>query len=213
MMYLGNNGFDPVSFDYGNGPLSPRAYDRHRDAGRPHCAPEKETINRDDCERAAGMQWIRMYPGEFLRRVPLRIAQMLTPHSLLTRHLRWGHWQGLPQPAKEAVIVWGALWSVGAVWLGAVGLAAWGGGAVGPTITGLLLYHVAAVAALAGLSRYRAPLEPILMIFAALVLVDGAGTLARLRGLRRVAAVAALLALVPLCLWFLPAGWTWWRTW
>lgn len=213
MMYLGNNGFDPITFDFGNGTLSPRALDRHAAAGRPHCAPEDQTIERDDCERAAGAQWIRMFPAEFLARVPLRVAQMLTPHSLLTRHLRWGHWQGMPQPMKETLVIWGAVWSLGAVWLGAVGLAAWGGGATGATITGLLLYHVAAIAALAGLSRYRAPLEPLLMIFAAAVLVDASGTARRLIGWRRAAMFAALLALVPLTLWFLPAGWTWWRTW
>lgn len=213
MMWLGNNGFDPVSFDYGNGVLSPRALDRHTDAGRPHCASERDLVARDDCERAAGFAWIRMYPLEFARRIPVRVAQLLTPHSLLTRHLRWGNWQGMPQPLKEAVILGGALSSLTAVLLGALGLVAWGRGAASATISGLLLYHVAAIAALAGLSRYRAPLEPLLMVFAGAVLADLAGTRARLTGGRRWLAIVGMCALVPLCLWYLPAGWTWWRSW
>ena len=83
-------------------------------------------------------------------------------------------------------------------------------------MTGLiLLYHCAAIAALAGLSRYRVPLEPLLMVY-------GAGLIARpdlvWQGLREerwrcVLAVLVMLWVIPLTLWFLPAGWTWWRSW
>ena len=213
MMYLGNNEFDPLSFDYGNGVLSPHALDRYFEHARPHCADEDAVMARDDCEREAGIDFIKTHPEEFIRRVPLRVAQMLTPHSLMTRHLRWGHWRGMPQPLKELLVAWGAVWSLAGLWLGVLGLAARGEGARAPTLAGLLTYHVAAIAVLAGLSRYRAPLEPILMIYAAALLVDLPGGLARIRGLRLAMAAVALAAIIPLSLWFLPAGWTWWRSW
>ena len=35
---------------------------------------------------------------------------MLNPHSL-TRHIRWGEWQGLPRLLDEALIVLNVLWN------------------------------------------------------------------------------------------------------
>ena len=79
----------------------------------------------------------------------------------------------------------------------------------------ILLYHCAAIAALAGLSRYRVPLEPLLMVYLA-------GFIARPRLIwealaaerwRAILAGLVMLWVIPLTLWFLPAGWTWWRSW
>lgn len=215
MMWLGNNDFPPVAFDYGNGPLSRRAFDRAEELGRPSCAPRKEVILRDACEVQAGLDWIQAHPGDFLRRVPLRIAQLVTPHSLLTRHLRWGRWQGLPQWADELTVTIGAAGSLLVMWGGALGLAARGRRALGLVVGGILLYHVAAISLLAGLSRYRIPLEPLLMIYAAQVLAAPGPALEilRRRPWRALVAGLALALLVPLSLWFLPAGWPGWRTW
>lgn len=215
MMWLGNNDFPPLTFDYGNGALSKRAFARHTRPGRKHCAPRRDVIARDDCETEAGIAWIKSHPREFIARMPLRVAQLLNPHSLLTRHLRWGRWPGLPQWVDELIIAWGALESMLVIWVGAVGLAARGRRALGVVVTGILLYHVAAIAMLAGLSRYRIPLEPLLMLYAAQVLADPRVTLSILwrRRWRLVAAGVALAALVPLVLWFLPAGWPGWRSW
>lgn len=215
MMWLGNNDFDPISFDFGNGMLAPSAYDRHTEQGRVHCAPTEEPIARDDCERAAGIQWIKDHPRTFLERVPLRLAQMFTPHSMLTRHLRWGRWRGMPYPLVEGIITVNALWSLGVVWLGAAGMAARARGATGLSLAATVAYHTVPVAMLAGLSRYRVPLEPILMIYAGYLICDPRGVVAALRASpwRLLLAGALLGALIPLCLYFLPAGWPEWRTW
>lgn len=215
MMWLGNNDFEPISFDYGNGILSPSNYARHTLIGRPHCAPQEEPMARDRCETAAGIDWIQRNPEEFLQRVPLRLAQLFTPHSMLTRHLRWGRWRGMPQPMVEGIIAWGAAWSLGVTWLGAVGLAARARGGTGVTLAATLVYHIAPIALLAGLSRYRVPLEPILMIYAGALLTDPRGSLRALgrNPLRAILAGALLGALIPLSLYFLPAGWPEWRTW
>lgn len=215
MMWLGNNDFAPITFDYGNGPLSGREYERVIATGRPFCAPRKDTIRRDTCEVEAGIAWIRAHPDVFLIRVPIRAAQLLNPHSLLTRHLRWGQWPGLPLWVDELIILTGALGSMLILWLGPIGLLARTRSAFGLLSGGILLYHLAAISLLAGLSRYRIPLEPFLMIGTALLLADPRGAWAALRASpwRLAASAVALAALVPLVLWYLPAGWPQWRRW
>ena len=98
---------------------------------------------------------------------------------------------------------------------GAVGLAARARSGMGLVFNGILLYHVAAIAALAGLSRYRVPLEPLLMIYAAALFADWSGSMRRLRESRLRAWITGigLILFVPLVLWYLPAGWPWWRSW
>ena len=148
-------------------------------------------------------------------RMPLRVAQMLNPNSLMTRHLRWGSWRGLPQGADELLILAQACVSGFVLIGGAFALVARGRGGHG-LVTGLiLLYHCAAIAALAGLTRYRVPLEPLLMVY-------GAGLLSRPRQVweafvsekwRIALGVMVMAWVIPLVLWFLPAGWPWWRSW
>ncbi len=104
MMWLGNNTFDPVSFDWGYGVLKEEEYKALDLIGRRHC-DEKNPAAHDRCETAGGLKWIQEHPGEFFERVPLRVAQMLTPHSFLTRHLRWGRWEGLPDLLREGLIL------------------------------------------------------------------------------------------------------------
>ena len=90
MMWLGNNDFDPITFDYGSGKLSRRAFKRTTATGRKPCADRKEAIARDQCQTEAGKEWIKEHKWEFAKRMPVRVAQLVNPHSLLTRHLRWG---------------------------------------------------------------------------------------------------------------------------
>jgi len=215
MMWLGNNDFLPITFDYGNGQLSSRAFERHRKQGRGRCAGRKEPMKRDACETEAGFQWIKDNPEEFVRRMPMRVAQMVTPHSLLTRHLRWGKWRNMPQIMDEGIILWGALWSMFVMLGGALALVARGRGGHGVVTGSILLYHVAAIAALAGLSRYRVPLEPLLMVYVAGLWTDPRAVWQGLMADRRriILAIVVLGWLVPLVLWYLPSGWSWWRSW
>jgi hypothetical protein len=215
MMWLGNNTFEPVTFDYGNGYISKRAFDRHVKGGRDHCAGRKQTIKRDSCETTNGKDWIQDNPQAFLSRMPKRVAQLMNPHSLMTRHLRWGKWRGLPQWFDEFLILAQVLCSGFVLIGGSLALVARGRGGHG-LVTGLiLLYHCAAIAVLAGLSRYRVPLEPLLMIYGAGLLVRPGQVWSALvaERWRTVLAVLVMLWVIPLTLWFLPAGWTWWRSW
>ena len=218
MMWLGNNDFDPITFDYGNGTLARRAFSRTKRHGRDAkktCGGRKDAYARDTCQTEKGFEWIKANPEEFVQRMPMRVAQLLNPHSLLTRHLRWGRFPGMPQLVDELIILFGCLHSLLTIVLGAVGLAMRGRGSQSILFSGILVYHCAAIAALAGLSRYRVPLEPLLMIYAAGLLSDpkAAWTLARAQPWRLVLVVVGLCILVPLVLWYLPAGWPWWRSW
>ena len=51
--------------------------------------------------------------------------------------------------------------------MGTLGLVLYGRGGRGLLVSGIWLYHVAAISLLAGPTRYRVPLEPLLMIYVA----------------------------------------------
>jgi hypothetical protein len=213
MMWLGDNDFPPITFDYGNGQLTDRAYEAYARQGRPHCAPKDQPAERDRCETAAGKAWIREHPGEFLRRVPLRLAQLFNPNSFLTRHLRTGGWKHLPEAADEVLCWLVVLTSLTTVLGSAAG--AWSARR-SPLLLVVALttaYHLAAVAALAGLTRYRVPLDILWLPFAGLFLAaPGAALRTIARSPWRLAGFLATASLLMwLMAWFLPAGFPWWH--
>jgi hypothetical protein len=214
MMWLGDNDFEPITFDVGNGQLHDDDYDRTTGQGREHCAPKERPIERDLCETENGKAWIRAHPAEFARRMPLRLAQLFNPNSFLTRHLRTGGWKHLPQVVDE-----GLCWLVvAASFLTVLGAAigAWTARRAPYLVVVALTtaYHLAAIAALAGLSRYRVPLDILWLPYA------GAFLTAPIAGLRAIACsrwrllglLVTLSVLLWLMLWFLPAGFPWWKT-
>lgn len=215
MMYLGNNNFPPITFDYGNGALSKRAYARAIRGGRDTCAKSGNPIQKDDCEAAAGVAWIREHPDVFLARVPMRVSQLLNPHSFLTRHLRWGRWRGLPGWVDEILIVTVVGFSFTTLVGGTAGWVARGRDWYAATTGLIVLYHVAAIAVLAGLTRYRLPLEPLWLVYAGAALAEPRATLrcftdGSRRGIVGAAVIGILLALMAR---YLPAGWPTWHSW
>ncbi len=215
MMWLGNNDFDPITFDYGNGQLSDSAYRRHTQRGREHCAPKTEPVERDRCETAAGKAWINANPDEFLRRVPLRLAQLFNPNSFLTRHLRQSGWKGLPDLVDELICLSIVLFSLVNVLGGALG--AWARPRnIYLLVVGLITaYHLAAIGSLAGLSRYRVPLDTLWIVFAGIFIATPWPTLRRAFSpwWRAIGVLLTLIPLLLLMLWFLPAGFPWWEGW
>jgi len=215
MMWLGNNDFSPVVFDWGNGPLSNRAFKRHTSSGRKPCASKRKPVERDKCQIESGVEWIRNNPQTFLERMPLRVAQLLNPHSFVTRHIRWGNWVGIPRWIDEAIIVLNVCWSLVVLWLGSAGLIIFGRKPKAILIGGILLYHVAAISVLAGLTRYRVPLEPLLMLYAGQMMLSRSTVIQTLREerWRLLVLIVTALWLIPLTLWFFPSGWVWWQRW
>jgi len=213
MMWLGNNDFEPIAFDWGNGPLSNLAFERHTEIGRVPCESKRQPVERDKCQTQAGIEWIKAHPKEFVQRIPLRIAQMMNPHSFLTRHLRWGNMQGLPRWADETVIVLNVAWNLLVLWLGTLGLVLYGRGGKGLLVSGIWLYHVAAIGLLAGLTRYRVPLEPLLMIYAAWFMVQWGENWRLASKWRKVSVVLLGTVVVFFTMWFFPTAWVQWRHW
>ena len=138
---------------------------------------------------------------------------MMNPHSFLTRHLRWGNLQGLPHWVDEGIIALNVVWNLVILWFGTVGLALYGRGGRGLLISGIWIYHVAAISLLAGLTRYRVPLEPLLMIYAAWVIVQWGQNWKQASISRKAGAMILGITVVLFTMWFFPAGWVGWRHW
>ena len=159
-LYIGTNLPPPSNWDLG--------FDERRrvHGGRPRCA-EPNVVDADRCERRNAWQFIRENPGLMLRRVPLKLADLLNPSSFLIRHARLGKY---PHPFSRAEARLLTLLTAGA-WMvtAALGLA---GLVLIPRIRGrglviaILGYHLAVHAVTFGLTRFRLPMVPLLMIAA-----------------------------------------------
>lgn len=165
VLWLGNDRFDPVTFDYAIGQLTGPVYGATLRRGRIRCGADLDPIALDRCKVDGARREVLQHPGTFLRRIPQRLAQLVNPHSFLTRHLRWNLWPGIPWQLKELIIAAQALSSVVIVAGGAAAAALRARGALGVLVTGIVGYHVAVISLAYGLSRFRLPLEPAGMIF------------------------------------------------
>lgn len=209
VMYLGNNDYPPLTFDYGNGILTPQVYARWLRVGRPECPRTELAAVSDKCEVDAARAWAMENPGLFVSRIPMRMAQLFNPNTFLTRHLRWGFWPGLPWELKEFLVIWTAAWSYLVVIGGTLGATARLRGPLGVAILGTVLYHVATVGLVYGMSRFRLPLEALWILYLAPLLAEPKAvfrTLVDSPG-RAALALALLPGLTILTSWYLELGW------
>lgn len=208
VIYLGNNDFPPMTFDYGIGALTQPLYYRTLRTGRRPCPRDNPPVVTDRCEIRAAREWAMEHPGEFLARVPLRLAQQLNPNTFLTRHARWGHFERLPWQLEELLCVAVAAVSALVVWGGSLGGLARGRGAFAVLAGGLIAYTMGTAAVTYGMSRFRLPLEPFWMVWLAVLLADPRASWAALRGSvpRSIATVVLMPLLVGLTAWFAPTG-------
>ena len=84
VLFLGNNDFPPLTFDYGNGMLTEPLFSRYLSTGRRPCRRDVPPVQSTKCEVAAAIDWAEEHPDKFVARVPLRVAQLLNPNSFLT---------------------------------------------------------------------------------------------------------------------------------
>ena len=128
----------------------------------------------------------------------------------------------------EIIIIWNVLWNLFVLIGGSAVMLLQSRGKQGILLGGILLYHIAAISALAGLTRYRVPLEPLLMIyaggllghfgFASLFKETDKKVIVNKKLLSNSSARNYLSAFVLILLsieifWFFPMGWPWWRFW
>ncbi len=182
--WLGNSDFPPVTYDLAIGPVNTEVYLR-RVGGRPPPCPDGIPLAvRDRCLLDTAVAWIADHPGTFLARVPLRWAQLLNPHTFLTRHLRWQYAPFLPPWATEVLVWLTMLTSLGIATLGTLGAWARARGALGWLTVGTVVYHLAVIGGLYGTSRFRMPLEPLWLVWAAATVSDPRGAWDALRATR-----------------------------
>jgi len=208
VMFLGNNEFPPLTFDYGIGMLTGPLYAKYLRSGRLPCPRNQPPVISSKCDVGKALEWIGDNPGRFANRVPMRMAQLLNPNSFLTRHLRWGYWPGYPWVLKELTAVWIVLTSMGIVVLGTLGAWARSRGPYGIIAVGTVLYTCSTIAIMYGMTRFRLPLEPLWIVFAASTLSDPRSVADALSAStpRAVGALLTIPALVALMLWYLPTG-------
>lgn len=206
---LGNDDYAPVTFDYMIGQLTGRMYTRTLQHGRRDCPRTGGPITHDRCEVQRAVAWIGEHPQTFLGRVPMRLAQLLNPHSFLTRHLRWDFWPGIPWGLKEALVAFQAAWTWLIVVGGTVAGVARGRGPFGVVGLAILLYYTALISALYGLTRFRLPIEPIFMVWLAAALAEPSQALQALRAEPARLGLALVLAglLTWLMSWYAWTGW------
>lgn len=172
VLSLGNDDFPPVTFDYGIGQLTSRLYTRTLSDGRRDCPTAAGPLPYDRCEVSRAVGWIRSHPGEFVSRVPTRLAQLFNPHSFLTRHVLWNYWPGFPWELKQLLVVYQVLstWVIcgfGTLAAFAVGRPSTARRAFDLIAMLILAYYVVLISALYGLTRFRVPIEPLWMVWVA----------------------------------------------
>ncbi len=195
---MGNDDYPPLTFDYGNGQLTGAIFSRTLSQGRRDCPRRDGPLAADRCEVERAARWIADHPATFLARVPERWAQLLNPHSFLTRHLRWHLWVGVPWAVKEALVALVALTTTVIVLVGTAGAFLRARTPFALLATGYVLYNLAVVGALYGITRFRLPLEPLWMVLALAPWTSRVG--ARPMGPTAWASLAGLLGLLLLLL-------------
>lgn len=208
VLFLGNNDFPPLTFDYGNGMLTQPLFGKYLRAGRRPCNREISPVKSSSCEVDAVVDWAKANPGRFVERIPVRLAQMFNPNSFLTRHIRWGYWTGLPWWAKEGLSISIVISSILVTWVGTV--AAWGR-AKGPyawMAVSAVLYTLATTILSYGMTRFRLPLEVLWLPYLALFIAQPRATWQAVVSspVRLAGVLVTLPALVVLTLWYLPTG-------
>lgn len=208
VMFLGNNDYPPLTFDYGIGMLTGPLYAKYLRTGRLPCPRNQPPVVSSKCDVGKALTWIGDNPDKFLNRVPVRLAQLLNPNSFMTRHIRWGYWTGYPWLLKEITAVYIAGTTLFVVLVGTLGVWARGRGPYGFIAVGTVLYTCSTIALMYGMTRFRLPLEPLWIVYAAIVLSDPKATLGALSKStpRAVGALLTIPALTALMLWYLPTG-------
>ncbi|MEN0064150.1 MAG: glycosyltransferase family 39 protein [Myxococcota bacterium] len=208
VLYLGNNDYAPITFDYGIGMLNEGIFSRTIRTGRPPCDRDLPAVQTSRCEVKRVRKWIAEHPNVFVERIPVRVAQFFNPNSFLTRHVRWGRFRGIPWLAKEFLCGWIVLTTL-ALTLGGT-LAAWGR-ARGPYLYmagGTAIYTVAVTALMYGMTRFRLPVEALWCVYLAVLLAEPRETWRALTQspVRLAGALLTLPALLVFCVWYLPTG-------
>jgi 4-amino-4-deoxy-L-arabinose transferase-like glycosyltransferase len=191
-LYIGTNVPPPSNWDYGFD-------DRRRvHGGRQRCTQEN-IVDADRCEVRNAITFAAGHPGLMIRRVPLKWADLLNPSSFVIRHARldrYPHRFSTLQLAAFTLVTAGAWMAVAVLGLlGLILLPPWPGRGL---MVALLLYHLGLHALTFGMTRFRLPMVPFLILAGAPLLVGSWRPLAAAGKLRLALAAVALALLAGL---------------
>lgn len=165
------------------------------------------TIDRLDENTRRGLALARAEPGWLVRSRIKKLADLVVPSSFFTRHLALGGYAGSPisaPPTRRALGVWAVLCPVLALLLGSAGWFLALRDRAGLWLFGTVGAYFTATALLVSMSRFRLPLEPLLIVLAAGLVAGGALR----RGRLAVAGVAATWTALAFLWWVsLPEHW------
>jgi len=208
VLFLGNNDFPPLTFDYGLGMLTQPLFGKYLRAGRRPCNRNVLPVRSSKCEVAAVVDWVKEHPDQFVERIPVRLAQLFNPNSFLTRHIRWGYWGGLPYYAKEGLAVLVVLTSLLVSWGGTIAVWARARGPYAFMAVSAVVYTIGTTVVSYGMTRFRLPMEAVWLVYLAVLLAEPRATFEALKAspARQAGLLLTMPPLVVLTLWYLPTG-------
>ena len=119
------------------------------------------------CAKKLAWDYIRSDPVAFLKRAQFKIVDMWNPTSFMIRHFQRG-WYGDVDPRIEFVLTWAAVLSyVVVMCLGIFGFILWWRDERAWLIVLMVFFYTAISAVAFGLTRFRIPLIPFVMVLAA----------------------------------------------
>ncbi len=139
---------------------------------------EENVVRNDAINFQAGVAFIREDPVAFAKGRVKRVADFFSPHSFFVRHLVMARHEGLQSlPVRRALAVSAILLSLFTMASATLGIGRVSGSGDKRTsgrtpewtvFVASVLYFALLVGSLGGLTRYRVPIEPILIVLAAL---------------------------------------------
>ena len=183
--------------------VPPTAADGEPDPGWERAASTFHPIDRQAENVRRGARWSVEHPGWFARTRLKKWSDLVTPFSFFARHQALGHYapeSGLGGAWRRPLVIWSLLSSVVALIGAALGGATSLGAGHGRSLLAVTIGYVLSAALLVSMSRFRVPIEPLLLVLCAGFLAHGP---AHRSAPRLAAGGVAVLGLVGL----------WWISW
>lgn len=188
----GNNPVTPSNWDWGTGRST-------RGVVPQTGCQDADLVDLDACLTRYGVEQIIQHPLRFVTRAGTKVADLVNPTSFLVRHIRRGLYGDWPPPLAHGAVTVIALFN-----MALMALAVWGwtrhGGAWWQLTVMMVLYTLAVHVVTFGMSRFRLPLMPVLVVGAVMaVLPWRATTPRRPRRHRQMIWATVILAILLVC--------------
>ena len=173
----GRRGLQPLSeLERREFTAAPTAANGSPDQGWERAAMTFNPIDRQGANLRRGVAWSAGHPGWLVRTRLKKWSDLFTPFSFFARHQALGHYSEesrLGGVWRRPLVIWSLLTSV-IVLLGAsLGAAVSLRGGHGRTLVAVTIGYVLAAAMLVSMSRFRVPIEPLLLVLCAGFLTHG----------------------------------------